>query len=256
MKIKELYEYLNEDIPKELSCHWDNDGLMAAGDLYAEAKNVLISLDATEAAVRFAAENGFDVLLTHHPMIFKGAKSVTPLTLDGRRVIAAITSGVTVMSFHTRLDAVKGGVNDALCDTLGFTPDGVFGDDEARELGRLITLSEGMTLCGLAVHVKEALGAPYVKLISGDKERVVTKIAVCGGDGKDFTWPALAAGAEVLITGNSGYNMAEDASEWGIATIEAGHYWTEVPVCWVLGEKLKAVGIHCEIYDSCVEHVI
>ena len=256
MNIKELYEYLCEDIPKALSCPWDNDGLMAAVDLSAEVKNVLISLDATEAAVKFAAENGFDVLLTHHPMIFKGAKSVTPLTLDGRRIIAAITGGVTVMSFHTRLDAVEGGVNDALCDTLGFVPDGMFGDEEAPELGRLVTLSEGMTLHDLAVQVKEALGAPYVKLIAGDMERVVTKIAVCGGDGKDFTYPALAAGAEVLITGNSGYNMAEDASEWGIATIEAGHYWTEVPVCWVLANKISAAGIPCQIYDSCVEHVI
>ena len=255
MTIKELYEYLNETAPKSLSCPWDNDGVMAAADLTAEAKRVLVSLDATEAAVKYAAEHDFDVLLTHHPMIFKGAKSVTPLTLDGRRILAALTGGVTVLSFHTRLDAAEGGVNDELCRVLGFEADGVFGDDEAPTLGRLVTLEKGMTLRALAVHVKERLRAPYVKLISADSEREITKIALCGGDGKGFTYAALAAGAEVLITGSTGYNTAEDASECGIATIEAGHYETEVPVCRVLCEKMKELGLHAEIYESSVETV-
>ena len=256
MTIKELYEYLNETAPKSLSCPWDNDGIMAAADLTAEAKRVLVSLDATEAAVKYAAEHGFDVLLTHHPMIFKGAKSVTPLTLDGRRILAALTSGVTVLSFHTRLDAAEGGVNDALCAALGFRPDGVFGDEEAPSLGRLVTLPEAMTLGDLAAHVKNALGAPYVKLIAGDPGKTAARLAICGGDGKDFTYPALSAGAEELITGSTGYNMAEDAWECGIATVEAGHYWTEAPVCGVLAEKIKAAGLFCEIYGSCVETVI
>lgn len=257
MNIKELYEYLCADIPQVLSCPWDNDGLMAAREMSAEVKKVLVSLDATEAAIGFASANGFDVLLTHHPMIFKGMKHVTPLTLEGRRVIAALSGGVAVLSFHTRLDAVKGGVNDALCAALGLTPDGVFGDEESPSLGRLVTLSEKMTLRELAAHVKKCLGAPYVKVISGgDGEQKVQKIAVCGGDGKDFTYPALAAGAEVLITGSSGYNMAEDAAECGIATIEAGHYYTEAPVCKVLAERIKAAGISCAVYNSCKEHVL
>ena len=256
MTIQELYTYLSELAPKALSCDWDNDGLMAAADLTHEVKRVLISLDATEAAVKYAAANGFDVLLTHHPMIFKGVKSVTPVTLDGRRILAALTGGVTVMSFHTRLDAADGGVNDALCHALGLKPDGVFGDEEAPTLGRLATLEQGMTLRDLAVHVKACLDAPMVKLTAQDADKVVTRIALCGGDGKGFTYPALAEGAEVLITGNSGYNFAEDGSECGIATIEAGHFETEEPVCAVLAEKIKAVGISCERYCSRVEIVI
>ncbi len=256
MNVKELYEYLSEAIPKALSSAWDNDGLMAAGDLSRPVKRVLVSLDATEAAVRYAADGGFDVLLTHHPMIFKGIKSVTPLSLDGRRILAALAGGVTVMSFHTRLDAVEGGVNDTLCRVLGWESDGVFGDEDAPTLGRLVTLEEGMTLRALAAHVKERLDAPMVKLIAADPDRVVTKLAFCGGDGKSFTEPALAEGAEVLITGNSGYNYGEDGAECGIATIEAGHFETEEPVCAVLAEKIKALGIPCERYCSRMEYVI
>jgi len=255
MNVKELYNELCAAYPKELACDWDNDGLMAAYDLSAEVKRVLVSLDATEAAVEYAAEHGFDVLLTHHPMIFKGAKNVTPLTLDGRRILAAIKGGVTVLSFHTRLDAAENGVNDELCRVLGFEADGVFGDAEAPTLGRTVTLEEGMTLRDLAAHVKERLEAPYVKLIARDADRVVTKLGLCGGDGKGFTYAALGAGAEVLITGSTGYNTAEDASECGIATIEAGHVETEHRVCRVLCEKVQGLGIDAEIYRSCVETV-
>lgn len=255
MNVKELYDVLSDAYPKELSCPWDNDGLMTASDLTAQVKKVLVSLDATEAAVKYASEHGFDVLLTHHPMIFKGAKNVTPLTLDGRRILASLMGGVTVLSFHTRLDAAEGGVNDELCRVLGFESDGVFGDEEAPTLGRTVTLAERMTLRALAIHVKERLDAPYVKLIAADPDRLVKKIALCGGDGKGFTYAALAAGADVLITGSTGYNTAEDAAECGIATIEAGHYETEVPVCRVLCEKMKELGIPAEIYASCVETV-
>jgi len=255
MNVKELYDILAEAYPKALSCPWDNDGLMAAGDLNAPVNKVLVSLDATEAAVNYAAEHGFDVLLTHHPMIFKGPKNVTPLTLDGRRILAAVTGGVAVMSFHTRLDAVDGGVNDELCCVLGFEADGVFGDEEAPTLGRLVTLEKGMTLSALAAHVKKCLDAPMVKLIAQDAERTVTKIALCGGDGKGFTYPALAEGAEVLITGNTSYNFGQDGSECGIATIEAGHYETEAPVCRVLINKMKELGIPAELYVSRVETV-
>ena len=210
MNVKELYDILSEAYPKALSCPWDNDGLMAAADLTAPVKKVLVALDATESAVRYAAEHGFNVLLTHHPMIFKGPKNVTPLTLDGRRVLTAVTGGVAVMSFHTRLDAVDGGVNDELCRVLGFEADGVFGDEEAPTLGRLVTLKEGMPLSDLACHVKKCLNAPSVKLIAQNTEKNVTKIALCGGDGKGFTYPALAEGAEVLITGNTSYNFGQD----------------------------------------------
>lgn len=253
MNVKEFYEYLCEQIPEEASCSWDNDGLMAAVDLSAEANRVLISLDASENAARYAAENGFNVLLTHHPMIFRGMKSATPLTPAGRRTIVALTGGVAVVSFHTRLDAAEGGVNDALCKTLGFTPDDVFGDAESPRLGRLVTLSEETTLRELAVHTRDALGAPFVKLTSRNPERRIRRLAVCGGDGKDFTFPALEAGAQALLTGSSGYNMAQDAAECGIDTLEAGHYWTEFPVCGALAEKLRGAGLFCEIYDSCME---
>ena len=102
MTIQTLVTHLDRLYPKSLSCSWDNDGLLCCGDPSRELRKVLVSLDATKAAINYAAENGYDLLLTHHPMIFRGAKAVTPSTLVGGRVISALNAGISVISLHTR----------------------------------------------------------------------------------------------------------------------------------------------------------
>lgn len=137
MKIRELYGIIDSFCPKNLSCSWDNDGIMVSPSLDAEVKRVLLSLDATYEAVSYAADYGYDTLITHHPMLFRGAKSVSETNLSGRRIIRALSSDVTVMSFHTRLDACEGGVNDELMKRLGFVTTGAFGDEESPRLREL-----------------------------------------------------------------------------------------------------------------------
>jgi len=255
MNVKTLHDELTKRWPKTLSAAWDNDGIMSSPDVLAEVKRVLVALDATHAVVRYAAEHGFDTVVTHHPMIFKGAKNVTPATLTGRRIVDSLVNGVSVLSFHTRLDAAEGGVNDALCRILGFEPCESFGEDDMATLGRIAEVP-AMTAGELAGLVKEKLGCAAVR-VNGDLDKTVTRIAFCGGDGKDFIYPALAAGCQAYITGDAGYNMAEDAAEDGLVTIEAGHYHSEAPVCRVIAEAVRELtGIEAEIVDFCGYRVI
>ena len=255
MNVKTLHEELSRRYPKTLSAAWDNDGIMSSPDVYAEVKRVLVALDASHAVIKYAIENGFDTVVTHHPMIFKGAKNVTPSTLTGRRIVDSLLNGVSVLSFHTRLDAADGGVNDELCRTLGFAACESFGDDEMPALGRIAEIP-AMTAGDLAELVKTKLGCDAVR-VSGDHLTTVTRVAFCGGDGKDFIYPALAAGCQAYITGDAGYNMAEDAAEDGLVTIEAGHYHSEAPVCRVLAKDiLELTGIAAEFYDSCGYRII
>ncbi len=255
MNVKTLHDELTKRWPKTLSAAWDNDGIMVCADMTAEVKRVLVALDATHEVIRYAVENGFDTVITHHPMIFKGAKNVTPSTLTGRRIVDALTNGVSVLSFHTRLDAADGGVNDELCCVLGVEPCESFGDDEMPTLGRVAEIP-AMTAQELAELVKTKLGCDAVR-VNGDLSQTVTRIAFCGGDGKDFVYPALAAGCQAYITGDAGYNMAEDAAEDGLVTIEAGHYHSETPVCRVIAEAVRELtGIEAEFVDSCGYRVI
>lgn len=255
MTIRELHDKLTERFPKNLSCAWDNDGIMVSPDTSAEVKKILIALDGTADVVTYALKNGYDTVITHHPMIFKGVKSVTHGSLSGRRILDAVLGGVSVLSFHTRLDAGENGVNDSLVRILGFEPCGSFGDDDAPTLGRIADVSpiSGLDLARL---VKEKLGCSSVR-VTGDTDRIITRIGFCGGDGKEFVYPALASGCGAYITGDSGYNMAEDAAEEGLLTIEVGHYHSEAPVLAPLASAVcEITGITPDIYNSCAYKTI
>lgn len=255
MKVIELYNSLSELYPRTLSCPWDNDGIMFSCDTEREVGRVLVSLDATSAAVSYAAERGFDVLVTHHPMIFRGVKSVTPDSASGNRILLCAENSLSVISLHTRLDAGDGGVNDCLCEALGFSPAEKFGDNDSPALARIVECG-GISGDELACLVKERLGCRAVR-VTGEGTKTVHRIALCGGDGKDLIPYALGCGCDAFITGDAGYNMAEDAAECGLFTVEAGHYHTEAPVCAALcGIIGKITGTKPEIYDSCAYSVL
>ena len=250
MTVCELYEKLSERYPTSLSCEWDNDGIMLSADTEKTVSRVLVALDATSAALEYAAKNGFDTVITHHPLIFRGIKSMTDRTAGGRRLVRAISNGISVLSFHTRLDAACGGVNDSLCKALGYTAEEKFGDSDCPELCRIFTV-EPTTARSFASLVKERLGTPCVR-INGDPEKTVRRVAVCGGDGKGLVMAALSAGADLFLTGDAGYNMAADAAEEGLVTLEAGHWHTEACVCVALSDAVREIsGAECEIFDSC-----
>ncbi len=255
MKVRELYSALDALWPRTLSAEWDNDGLMCAADPEKEVVRAVVSLDATLPAIIRAKATGA-VLVTHHPMIFRGVDSVAAGCAISDRIIEAVRSGVAVMSFHTRLDAADGGVNDALADKIGVSFNGKFGDEECPTIGRIGTLAALVTLNEFARLVKNALGSDVVR-VTGDGSRKVQKIAVVGGSGGDFIDAARAAGADVLGTGECGYNRAEDGAESGkIAVLEAGHYHTEAPVLPVIASTLGSLGIETELFDSYPQWII
>lgn len=235
--VHDLYTYLDEQYPKSLSCPWDNDGLMCCGDSAKEVRRVLCALDVTEKTIAEAIDLGCDVIVSHHPMIFQKMAAVNDGDFHGRRVIELLSHGITVMSFHTRLDAVQGGVNDVLCETLGLTVTGTFGTD-GEEIGRMAVPDTEMNLQSLCTRVKSALGTPCVHAVSA--KRPVSRVAVLGGDGKDDWEAALAAGADTYITGTMSYNTLLDAKAAGLNVIAAGHYYTEVPVMTAVAKTISA----------------
>lgn len=244
MTVKELYALLDMRYPASLRAEWDNDGLMLSPDVNAPVYRVLITLDVTEAAAKYAIKNGYDLVISHHPLIFRPIGSLTEENAVPRKCVKLLQAGVSVFSFHTRLDAATGGVNDRLASLLGLleiAPFGPFGE----EMGRIGLLPSEMTLAELALRVKTALHAPTV-LYSGD-DRPVRRVALLGGDGKDFVAAAKASGADAYISGRIGYNVMTDAPENGVGLIEAGHFYTEHPVCEVLKGVVQAYLPEAEI---------
>ena len=249
MNVKELYKYLDGVIPSTLSCSWDNDGLMCAPDSNATVSKVLITLDITREVTEKAICEGFDLVISHHPLIFKGVKSLTDDTYVSAKLIDLVRAGVSAMSFHTRLDAVEGGVNDILAGKLGLENTTPFGIDPTP-IGRIGTLPEAMELPDFAAHVKRALSAPCVSFADAGKK--VKKVAVLGGSGSDDIAAAIFAGADTYVSGELGYHHLTDAPDGEINLIEAGHFYTEFPVCERIAELVCSAdaSIKCEIFNS------
>ena len=246
MNFKELYEKIEKICSRELSCEWDNDGIMCMPAPDKKVGKVLISLDITEDVVDFAIENGFDTIISHHPLVFNSQKSMSMENYTQRKLIKLVKANINTMSFHTRLDAMDGGVNDTLCKVLDLKN---VKKDTLDPIGRIGCLNEEMTLEEFAKYVKEKLSSPCV-LYSGSKK--VSKIYVVGGDGKDLIPNAIVSCADTLLTGRASYNTSVDACDMGLNIVEAGHFYTENPVCNTLKNMLLDIDstIDADVYFS------
>ncbi len=253
MTVRTLYEKLCERIPEELREDWDNDGLMCSSDDSVEVKRALVTLDVTEDIVDYAISHNIDLIVSHHPLIFRPLKSVTEESHVSRKVIKLIKNDISVMSFHTRADKVEGGVNDTLADILGIKNAVPFGEGL---LGRIGMLEEELNMEDFSYLLKGLLDCDGVKV--SDACIPIQKVAVVGGDGKSYVEAALRAGADTFVSGRIGYNVMAEAGEMGINLIEAGHFFTEHPVTQFFQTLLHRLDpdMYIEIMDSNVIRLI
>ena len=247
MNAKQLYQKFEERIPSSLREPWDNDGVMCLPDGSSEILRALVALDVTEEIVDYAIERGFDLIVSHHPLVFKPLSSIDEENHISRKLIKLICSGITVFSFHTRADKLVGGVNDRLADILGMYDTKPFGEGD---LGRIGTIDEPMEIQDFAYRVKQLIGADAVRYADGFSD--VHKVAVVGGDGKGYVKAAIEAGADTFLSGRIGYNVMEEATEMGINLIEAGHYYTESHISEFFRDLIIDFdpNIYVEIADS------
>lgn len=242
--VAELYRFLSAKIPPQYTASFDNDGLSCCPDGTRRVRRVLVALDATEAVVREAISGGYDVLLTHHPMLFRPLSALNEETAVARKLLRLATAGCSAMAFHTRLDAMPGGVNDVLAALLGIRNTEPFGVAGEPLCGRIGHLDRSMDAAEFAALVRERLHTDAVVLAGSGQVR---RIAVLGGEGADDIGAAKAAGAELYLSGRLGYHRMLDAPEDGMCMIEAGHYATEAPVLGLLADLVREAAPEVDI---------
>ena len=231
--VNDLVELLEELMPSNLAEDWDNVGLMV-GRKGKTVKRILLALDLSKEVVEQAIAQKIDMIITHHPAIFKKLKRVVDNDWQQDLLLTLMENGIAVYSAHTNLDCVSTGVNDVLAKLLKLEDADIL--DDSNGLGR-IGCVEKMTLTDYAQFVKTALKADYV--IVGDAGKQVHKVAVCGGAGSDLIDIALAKGADTLVTGDVKYHSAQQAVFSGLNIIDAGHQPTELPVLDKLADRLS-----------------
>lgn len=249
LKVSDIIKIIEEFAPPKFKENYDNVGLMV-GDSNSRVIKILVALDCTLEVIDEAIRNNCNLILTHHPLLFKAPQSITMETVIGRKIIKLISHDISVYSAHTNLDSVCGGLNDIVMEMLGInnysTMDKSLNrsqDDNITGIGRIADLESDITLSGLCALVKDVFDIEYLSY-SGEDTMIVKKVAVINGSGKDYFQKAKELGANCIITGDTSYHYVNDMLEENIAVIDAGHFNSE----W---NAFKRVG---KMIDTCLQN--
>jgi dinuclear metal center YbgI/SA1388 family protein len=248
--------------PESLAESWDEVGLVA-GHPSADVTRVMFAVDPTIDVIDEAIEWGAELLITHHPLLLRGVTSVAANTPKGRAVHRLIESGTALLTVHTNGDSAVGGVSDVLADALGLenvSPLTPAADGLPEEgIGRVGDLSESMTLGDFAARVFGILPAVAGGVrVSGDKDGLVQRVAVCGGAGDSLFAEVRASNADLYVTADLRHHPASEAREAAVNDrpylIDVSHFaseWLWLPAAAeALGNVLADQGLDVEIRVS------
>jgi len=238
--VNDILTFLETLAPRHMKMDWDNVGLLC-GSRSRNVTKILVALDPFEGVCKEAKEWGAELIVTHHPLIFKALNAITDETSIGRSIQLLCENLISAINAHTNLDCAPGGVNDRLAASLGLEnievidPMGV--DEEGREWGLLRKGSVSkQPLSDFLLTVKEALHCDGLRYVDAGKP--VHNVAVGGGACASEIMDAVKAGCDTFVTSDVKYNQFWDAYDLGLNLIDAGHFHTENPVTACLAEKI------------------
>ena len=228
--VKDILEYFEGFAPVSSAMDFDNVGLLA-GSKNTEVTKALLSLDITAQVVEEALQNGCELIISHHPVIFSPLKRLDPK--DAAYLLAK--HGIAALCMHTNLDLSEAfGVNTCLAEALGVKKLRKSALGECLFIGALDSEAE---IKAFAKHVKEALGCAGLRYT--DVKAIVKTIAVSSGSGGSEVFAAAEEGADVLVTGEIKHHEINAANALGVDIIDAGHFKSEDIVIFPLLERLN-----------------
>jgi GTP cyclohydrolase I len=232
----EIISLIEVKYPLSLAEEYDNVGLLI-GDIDANIEKILVCLDINEAVVDEAINNNIDMIISHHPLIFKPFKKLVFTDAISTIIAKLIKANICVYALHTNFDNAENGMNDLLGDRLGLRNINKLGNGT----GRYGILYNSMLLKEFCVLVKNILSIDFLK-VSGDLNAIIKSVAVVGGAGCDFIDDAIAMNCDVLITGDVKHHNAIDALNSKINIIDASHFYTEVIALPYIASFLNTLG--------------
>ena len=266
MKLKEIKSFLEGMAPLAVQESWDNSGLQI-GCSDKDIHKVMVCLDLTEAVLDEAEAIGADLVISHHPLIFKGLKSISGSTYQERCVRKAILSDIAVYSAHTSLDNILGGVNHKIASLLGLSSlrwldsgesaetlagtcaEGKAGTCAGSGSGLIGELPQPVPVEEFLHSVKEKFGVKALKYSPVAAGTTIRRVALCGGSGAFLLPKAVEMGADCFISGELHYH---DYFDPGTLLIELGHYESEQFTQDLLKESLEKAFPGLEIVKTSV----
>ena len=244
MKAGEIVSVLEDAAPLHTQEDWDNSGL-CIGSLDNEVSGAMLGLDCTLSLMEEAVAKGVNLIITHHPLIFRGLKNIYPEDPVGRAVMYAVSHGLTVYAAHTNMDKAPAGVNALLAGKIGLE-DTEFLDES--HIGLVGNLKSEIPAMDFIDSLKSNLNLKYVRTSRIPEGSLVKRVAVCGGSGSSFAEAAIASGATMLVTGDVSYHQFFCPEGFIIADI--GHYESEVGIVDLFGLLLRKKFPKFAVYNS------
>lgn len=242
MKMTDWLQLMDDIAPLSIQEAWDNSGLQIDyGN--EDVERILVALEITGEVIEEAILKKTNMIVVHHPLIFEPIRRIDVRRIEGDHIIRLIRNGISVYAAHTCFDSARNGNNDRLMSLLGIQrysrlnlPGKGFEDSTLARIG---TLPEPMFLSRFLEKLDHALGHPGGIKVSGDPGRLIQKVAVCCGGGGEYYKGALAAGADVFVSGDIKHHEAQNARESGLCVVDAGHYGTERIFVQNMAQQLK-----------------
>ena len=259
MNIKQVLSALEQFAPLPLQESWDNAGLQL-GLTEAEVSGALLCLDVNEEIVDEAIQKGCNLIVSHHPLLFRGLKQISGADYVQRCVIKAIKHDIVIVSMHTNMDNALDGVNWKIAERLGLKECKFFAQKQidgveagSGVVGELPSALDARTFIELVKKQFSVQCAQCNALL----ERRIKKVAICGGAG-DFLLPeAIGVEANAFITGEMHYHQYF-GQEQQIQICVIGHYQSEQYTSEIFRDIIQkeCPGVRTEIAETCTNPII
>lgn len=255
VRVCDIAKHIEQYAPLHYKEEWDNVGLLV-GDKNQEVKSVLVSLNYSERVIEEAISKNVDMLVSHHPMIYKPLSRITLDDPTGKKIIDCIKNDIAVYAMHTNFDNSICGTNDILFDKLSLNNKSTIDiiDKETNAGGgRIGDLSERLTFKQFLDYVSLKLNTKNI-VYAEDKQglnKPIKKVGLCAGAAEiKMIIKAKSMGCDVFVTGDIGLHKGQLAEEYGIDIVDIGHYLSEKIA---LDFIKKDLGQHFDIQVSVTE---
>ena len=259
MKIKQVLSALERFAPLPLQESWDNAGLQL-GLTEAEVSGALLCLDVNEAIIDEAMRKGCNLIVSHHPLLFRGLKQISGADYVQRCVIKAIKHDIVIVSMHTNMDNALDGVNWKIAERLGLKEPRFFAQKNIEGLeagsGVIGDLPSAMDANTFIELVKNQFHCKYVQC-NALLARSISKVALCGGAGDFLLDDAIALGADAFITGEMHYHQYF-GHEQQIQICVIGHYQSEQFTSEIFRDIIQGEcpGVRTEIAETITNPIL
>lgn len=224
LTVRDVVRIIQKSVPEEMQEDWDNSGIQI-GFNERKVNKILTCLEVTGEVINEAIDRNADMIVSHHPLIFGGISSIDSDIPLGNMILRLIQAQISVYSSHTPFDLIDGGNNDVMAELLGLSDVHTVSGDGFCKAG---VLSEAISFEEFIRYTADRLDLDIRKVrAAGNKEKVITSVALCTGAGAEYAGAAARAGYDCLVTGDVKHHEALDAAADDFCIVDAGHYGTE-----------------------------